>query len=84
MAEARALFDFDVAGDVDGTEIAADFDFRVDAAAQTFEVRIGTSSGALIAVVSAELFTGVRAANGDFGCDEVARSCSAGSETIDF
>ncbi len=84
VAEARALFDFDVAGEVDGSEIAANFDFRIDVAGQIFEVRIGTSSGDLIAMVTGEAFTGVRAANGDFGCDEQARSCTLGSETITF
>jgi hypothetical protein len=84
VAEARALFDFDVAGELDGGEIAADFDFRIDVAGETYEVRIGTSTGDLIAVVSGQAFTGVRAANGDFGCDEVTRSCTAGSETINF
>jgi len=84
VAETRALFDFDIAGEVDGMEVAADFDFRVDTAAQTFEVRVATSSGDVIAILSGETFTGVRAANGDFGCDETTRSCTAGSETIDF
>ena len=84
VAEARALFDFDVAGEIAGMEVAADFDFRVDAEAQTFEVRVATSSGGVIAILSGEAFTGVRAANGDFGCDEATRSCTAGAETISF
>jgi hypothetical protein len=84
VAQARALFDFDLGGAVDDVAVDADFDFRIDAAAETFEVRIETSTGNLIAVVSGDTFSGVRAANGDFGCDEETRSCTAGAETITF
>jgi hypothetical protein len=84
IARARALFDFDLAGDLDGMRLSADFDFRVDAERESFEVRIPTSSGAVIAVLSADAFTGVRAANGDFGCNPEARTCTSGSETITF
>lgn len=84
VAQARALFDLDLVGVIDGAEVSADFDFRVDGERVLLEVRIPTSSGDLIATIDGDAFTGVRAANGTFGCDEQARTCSAGAETITF
>jgi hypothetical protein len=84
VAQTRMLLDLDIAAELDGMPFLADFDFRVDPTTETLEVRVAVGDGDIIVVASQTLLTGVRAQNGDFGCDESTGTCVAGDQTVTF
>ncbi len=84
VAARPMLLDLDIAAELDGTETLADFDFRIDPLTGTLELRVAVADGDIIVSASTSLLTGVRAKNGNFGCNESTRTCMAGPQTVTF
>ncbi len=54
------LVDLDLRAELDGAPADADLDFRLDPASSTLELRIPVDDGDVVAIASADRFTGVR------------------------
>jgi hypothetical protein len=83
FALSQVLFQVSLLGSLDGNEQPLEADFRVDVESLALDLRIPVEGGYVLAHADSAL-VGVSATNGDFECDAMARTCSAGDEQIEF
>jgi hypothetical protein len=71
------IVDLNVTATIDDATVDVRLDFRIDPENETFELRVPSMTGDLIAVASSEALVGIRAKNGNFVCDLGMRTCTA-------
>ena len=77
------LYRFDVLATVGDQSYTLAADFEIDPSTVQFRFRVHIGQGYFFAMAGREL-VGVRATNGDFGCSEMSRTCTNGTDTVSF
>lgn len=83
FALSQLLFQLSLWAEVDGMGEAVDVDFQLDVQTLELDFRIPVDDGYVLAHADTSLL-GVRATNGDFTCDALARRCDSGEQRVEF